>query len=321
MDVRKALATAAAILGLGLGLGPAAAEGTHPLAHQAAPAAAGGDFTLRSADGPVSLRQFRGKVAVLYFGYTLCPDICPTTLSVLAQALGQLSPAERARVQPIVITLDPARDDAQRLATYARFFHPSMIGLTGADDRIAVVARQYGVLYGKQAVESASHYVVDHSSFLSIVGPDGRLLDRLAHGASATEILAALRAALPAAPVAVADPRVRLLPDAAANTSAFMTLTNRGERELRLVGAESPVAERIELHRLVRVDDLLARRPVEAIPLRAKAETALAPGGYQLVLVGLRRPLHADDEVPIRLAFDDGSVRDVTAAVRPIAVP
>lgn len=191
------LGTLAAMLAGALLSGAAgAAEDSHRLANHAAPAAQGGDFTLTASTGPVSLKQFRGKLAVLYFGYTLCPDACPTTLASLTQALKQLTPAELARVQPLVITLDPARDKLPQLDTYVRFFHPSIIGLSGGEAQIATIAHQYGVLYARQTVDSATHYVIDHSSFLSLVGPEGKLLRRLPHGTAPDDIAAALRAAL-----------------------------------------------------------------------------------------------------------------------------
>ena len=91
----------------------------------------GGDFTLQSATGPVTLKDYRGKVVLLYFGYTYCPDICPTSLTATAQALGQLAPAELARVQTLFVSVDPERDTPARLKDYGAFFHPSIIGVTG----------------------------------------------------------------------------------------------------------------------------------------------------------------------------------------------
>jgi protein SCO1/2 len=179
------------------GIGSAAAhEGTHGLAHQSG-VATGGDFTLDSAAGPVTLKQFRGKVVVLYFGYTFCPDACPTTLAALGGAMKGMTPAEAAQIQPLFITLDPARDDAKRMAEYSRFFYPTMLGLIGSEAKVAAVARQYGVLFARQKVDSAANYVVDHSSFLYVVGTDGKLARSIPYGAVPLAIATALRAALP----------------------------------------------------------------------------------------------------------------------------
>jgi len=180
-----------------LGVAPAQAhDGTHKLARQAGPGATGGDFVLRSADGPVRLADYRGKVAVLYFGYTFCPDACPTTLAALGETLKSLAAGELAEVRPIFISLDPERDDVKRLKEYAAFFHPSIVGATGTPERVRRVANQYGVLYAKQKVDSAGGYVLDHSSFLYVVDRRGRLAASLPHGAAPKEIALALRQAL-----------------------------------------------------------------------------------------------------------------------------
>jgi len=170
-------------------------EGTHGLARQSG-IAKGGDFSLDSVAGPVELKQFRGKVVVLYFGYTFCPDACPTTLSALGAAMRSLTPTEAAKVQPIFITLDPARDDAKRMDEYSHFFYPTLLGLRGNDAKLAAVAKQYGVLFAKQKVDSAANYVVDHSSFLYVIDVDGKLVSSVPYGATPLEIKAALRSVL-----------------------------------------------------------------------------------------------------------------------------
>ena len=153
----------------------------------------GGGFTLESAQGEVSLSDFRGKVVLLYFGYTWCPDVCPTSLSMLAQALTQMSEAELEQVQGLFVSVDPARDTPDRLAEYTDYFHPKIIGATGSKEEVAEVAEQYGVAYRKVESDSASGYLVDHSSFTYIIGPDGDLVTRLGHGTPPGEILKAVR--------------------------------------------------------------------------------------------------------------------------------
>ncbi|MGC2166372.1 MAG: SCO family protein [Gallionella sp.] len=186
----------AAFFGMIVNLPAFAHEGTHSLANQSGNAV-GGDFSLESTTGPVNLKQFRGKIVVLYFGYTFCPDACPTTLSALGEAMKGLTQEEAARVQPLFITLDPARDDANRMEEYSHFFYPSMLGLRGSDAELAVVAKQYGVLYAKQNVDSAANYVVDHSSLMYVVDVDGKLIRSIPYGTAPPEIEATLRAALP----------------------------------------------------------------------------------------------------------------------------
>ncbi len=159
----------------------------------------GGDFTLQTADGPLASQHYRGKVIALYFGYTYCPDVCPTSLAALGEALALLTPAELAQVQPLFISVDPERDALPRLKEYAAFFHPRMIGATGSPAEVAAVAGAYGASYARQDIKSEGGYVVDHSSFVYLIAPDGRLAASLPHGSTPEAIAAALRQLLPPA--------------------------------------------------------------------------------------------------------------------------
>ncbi len=157
----------------------------------------GGDFTLNSASGPVSLESLRGKVVVLYFGYTMCPDVCPTSLTLLASALKGLGQNELEQVRGLFISVDPDRDDLKRLQSYAAFFHPNIQGISGTNEQVAVVAKQYGAAYRKSKQDdSAMGYVVDHSADLYVVGRDGRLRESIRHGTPPSEILKTLRRVL-----------------------------------------------------------------------------------------------------------------------------
>lgn len=158
----------------------------------------GGDFTLRSAQGPLSLRDLRGKVVLLYFGYTLCPDICPTSLAFTAQGLSQMTAKEQEKVRMLFVTVDPERDTLERLKEYTAFFHPNITGLTGTREEIARIAAQYGASYARQQVESAAGYVVDHSADTYVIAPDGGLRAALPHATPPGKVVEAIRAVLPA---------------------------------------------------------------------------------------------------------------------------
>ncbi len=99
---------------------------------EAAEPPSGGDFTLHSKDGPVSLHDFKGKVVLLFFGYASCPDICPTSLAFSTKALNTLNEDELAQVQPLFVSIDPQRDSVDKMAEFVSFFHPGFIGLTGS---------------------------------------------------------------------------------------------------------------------------------------------------------------------------------------------
>lgn len=136
------------------------------------PTAAGGPFALTAADGSaVTDRTYRGKWLMIYFGYTHCPDVCPTTLSEVAAALERLGP-RADRVQPLFITLDPRRDTPAVLADYVTAFDRRTVGLTGTPQQIAAAARAYQVFYERVDGDDGD-YLIDHSSYLYVVNPDG----------------------------------------------------------------------------------------------------------------------------------------------------
>lgn len=149
----------------------------------------GGDFTLTSADGPVSLSDFRGKVAVVYIGYASCPDVCPTALAVLSQGLKQLTDEQRRDVQGIFISVDPERDTPERLQEYVNYFSDRLVGVTGTKEEIDKVVRQYGSFYRKVELnDSAMGYAVDHASRLYLIDRQGQLAGILNHGTPPAEV-------------------------------------------------------------------------------------------------------------------------------------
>lgn len=153
----------------------------------------GGDFTLNSAKGPFDIKSQRGKVVLIFFGYTYCPDICPINLMLMAQAFKKLNKAELARVQGVFISVDPERDTLKKLAAYTKYFHTSIIGVTGKPSEIAKIAKQYGAVYHKVYDGSAGGYLVDHSANTYVIAPDGSLNTILPHATPPAETLKLIR--------------------------------------------------------------------------------------------------------------------------------
>jgi len=146
------------------------------------------DFALTDAAGaPRALGDYRGKVVVLFFGYTHCPDVCPTTLAQLAQAR-RLMGADAGRVQVLFVTLDPDRDTPQLLTRYVRAFDPSFVGLTGTEPQIQAAAREFKVFFQKVAGPAADSYTLDHSSGSFVFDSQGHVRLYLRDGASADQI-------------------------------------------------------------------------------------------------------------------------------------
>ena len=135
----------------------------------------GGPFQLIDQTGkPVSDADFRGRYMLIYFGYSFCPDVCPTTLAVMAQALEKLGPEAR-RVTPVFITIDPERDSPKVLADYMKAFGPNFVGLTGSAAAIKDAEKKYRVYAVKKPLGNGA-YGMDHSSVLYLMGPNGKLI-------------------------------------------------------------------------------------------------------------------------------------------------
>jgi protein SCO1/2 len=150
------------------------------------------DFTLTGSDGDVSLSDFRGKLALVYFGYTFCPDICPATLANVGEALRDLG-SKADDVQVIMVSLDPERDTPEKLAEYVGQFHPSFIGVTGTKEQLDEVASLYGIFYEKNESAGASGYLIDHTATLLVLDREGYLKLVFPFGVTADEIADDLR--------------------------------------------------------------------------------------------------------------------------------
>jgi protein SCO1 len=154
----------------------------------------GGPFTLSTADGlTVTDQTYRGKWLLVYFGYTFCPNSCPTTLFEVAAALKELG-AAAARVQPLFITVDPQRDTPKVLRQFTQSFDPRIVGLTGTAQQIAAAAHEYGAYYVRHATGSGDDdYVVDHSTYLYVMDPQGKFVRAFENDTSANRIAEVLR--------------------------------------------------------------------------------------------------------------------------------
>jgi cytochrome oxidase Cu insertion factor (SCO1/SenC/PrrC family) len=154
----------------------------------------GGAFELVDHTGKrVSDADYRGRYMLVYFGYTHCPDVCPTGLAVIATAMSQLGDAA-AQVQPLFISVDSNRDTPERLAQYVTAFHPRLAGLSGTAKEVFAATRAYKVMYF--ATEIDGKYLVDHTAYTYLMGPDGEFLQRFGHGVTPAELATAIRSHL-----------------------------------------------------------------------------------------------------------------------------
>lgn len=157
----------------------------------------GGPFTLTDHTGKrVTEKDFLGHYTLIFFGFTNCPDICPSGLQVMTAALDKLGPKADA-VTPVFITFDSARDTPEKLATYVKSFHPRLIGLTGSEEELGTVTKSFRVYVQKVTDEkSPGNYTFDHSSFFYLMGKDGSFLTPIPHTTDVDELVRALNAAL-----------------------------------------------------------------------------------------------------------------------------
>jgi protein SCO1/2 len=191
---------AAVIAGIGIGVGSryllpgGDAPATIRQISGLGDASIGGPFQLVDTEGRVRTdAEFRGKLLLVEFGYTFCPDVCPLGLQLFADVLDRLGP-QADEIQPIFITVDPGRDTPEALRTYVAHFSPRILGLTGSREQIDAAAKTYRVYY-RLAADAATNpnYMVDHSAILYLMGRDGRYLTHFTHETPPDRVVAAIR--------------------------------------------------------------------------------------------------------------------------------
>jgi len=198
MPSRRQALIAAAILSLALVIGIAALlfrpGGSGPISM--GQALIGGPFSLTDHNGRrVTEKDFLGKYMLVFFGYTYCPDLCPTELQVMSEAVESLG-AKGEAIQPVFISFDPKRDTPESLKAYVENFSPRLVGLTGTEQEIAQAARAYRVYYKKIDNGGASDYLMDHSTIVYLMGPDGKFIKHFTYSTDAKVLAEALAAAV-----------------------------------------------------------------------------------------------------------------------------
>jgi protein SCO1/2 len=154
----------------------------------------GGPFTLTDQNGKtVTSESLKGKPTLIYFGYTFCPDVCPTSLLLMETAIEKLGPDAPKKVNLVFITIDPERDTRELIKGYVENFGPTFIGLTGTPEQIAQVTRTYRVYFQKVPGKDGSPYLMDHSSIVYLLDRNGRFVTHFTHEAKAETIATAVQ--------------------------------------------------------------------------------------------------------------------------------
>jgi len=160
----------------------------------------GGPFQLTDQNGRrVSDADFRGKYMLVFFGYTYCPDVCPTELQVMTQALDSMGAAAE-KITPIFVSIDPERDTPATVKAYVENFSPRLVGLTGTPEQVATAAKAYRVYYKKSGDTASANYLMDHSSILYLMDGNGRFVTHFTYTTDAKGLAEALLAATSGTP-------------------------------------------------------------------------------------------------------------------------
>lgn len=270
---------------------------------------------LMADDGtPFSIAGLRGAPAILFFGYTHCPDVCPATIGELFGVI-----AARPDVRVIFITLDPERDTPRFIAEWTATLPEAFTAVTGTPLAIRAAADRYGVRYARADTTSTEGYTISHTAEQHLIDAQGNLRLTWVFGTPAAAIVADLAEVAPpaAADLHVEDAWVRASAMTERAGAAYLVVRSSGPADDAIVGVTTPAAMHAELHETqTDAAGMMGMVPVDAIPVPAGGMAVLEPGGYHVMLMGLTEPLVAGSTVPLTLTFASGTVLEVSAEVR-----
>lgn len=312
-------------------------------------------FTLTDVNGhPFDFRAAtEGKVGLLFFGYTHCPDICPLHMANIAAVLRQMPHEERSRVVTVFVTTDPERDTPERLREWLGKFDPSFVGLTGTPDEIARVQELFGLRQAFREylpnADSANYYVA-HAAQVYAFAQDGKAylvypfgirqedwandLPRLARDVTGEQVRRAhaassqTAAAEPGQPARIEPPPRQPLavtqavvaePAAGTEAALYLTIRNETSRADTLVAVATDLAARAEIHETMGTGEMRHMMAIASVPIPAGQETRLAPGARHVMLFDLRRPLQAGDTVRVYVSLSGHGALQARAPVVPYA--
>ena len=306
------------------------------------------DFTLTDFNGqPYNFRlKTAGKVALLFFGYTHCPDVCPLHAANIAAVLKQLPFEMRDSIRFVFVTTDPERDTMERLKSWLGVFDPSFVGLRGTEEEVNRI--QAGLRIAPARREpvgpDSANYLVGHAAQVIAFSPDGVArveypfgvrqedwandLPKLVRGEApaiqgANEKPVAMRApgmppdSVPPPPLQI-EVAVMPAPPSVSEAAVYLVIRNNGDADT-LVGLSSPIAQAAMIHRTVAKDGMQHMEPVTSLPLAPRALTTLTPGTMHAMLSGLARQPEAGESVPLRLLFARAGEMVLAATVIPYA--
>jgi protein SCO1/2 len=281
-------------------------------------------LTLKRADGmPFTTADTAGRISLFFFGYTLCPDVCPMTLGQVAKVRRELG-ADAQYVDIYFVTVDPERDTPERLAQYAARFDPAIIPLTGTPEELEQARSAFGALAQKRPVpDSAVGYLMDHTATLYLVDPDRRIRLLYSYTTAPGQTAADIRRLLPqvkqrSSALAIESAWARAA-GRTGTSAVYLVIRNHSSQDDALLGARSDVAETVEVHRSFMDQGMMRMEPAGRVVVPARGILTLEPGGLHIMLIGLRRDLTEGTHLTVTLQFERAGPITVQVPVRAAA--
>ncbi len=295
---------------------------------------------------PFNDANLQNKWTILFFAFTNCPDVCPSTLHTLKQVKQSLTQQGLwSQFQVAMVTVDPARDTSERLKSYVPFFDPAFIGLRADLDYTKEFAKNMGILFFKSKEFDNGGYDIDHGAALVLVNPKGQFagvfnaphpqdlltrdLAKLGEYAAKTSTSSPTKGepnqeSIQATPVtesvaldglAFNQAWVRSAPPAAMSMAGYLNISNQGDKNVRLIGASSPLFESVMIHQTSMHDGMMSMDHVDGIDIPARQSIELKPMGTHLMLMQPRSPLPEGSVIPVSLKFSSGKLLEVRMTV------
>jgi len=281
------------------------------------------DFNLKSEMGPISLNAFRGKVVLMYFGFTSCPDACPTMLNRISIALRKLPPEQREKVVTLFVSLDPERDTFSKLKAYAAHFKANVLPLTGTQDELQKILKFHGASFEKIKIASEMSYTIDHTTELTIINPSGEVAAYLPDTTTPQGVyekicsILGIKADSPETQtqtIVGQSAVIQVPPPGAPAAVGLVTIKNNLNKTLTLIGADIEGAKNVEIHEMKKVNGYMKMRAIDNLTILSK-QTLNLSGEHHLMVFGAEN-FKAGERKKLRLFFMTGEKIELEAEVK-----
>jgi len=291
---------------------------------------------------PFGLTQLKDKWSILFFGFTNCPDVCPTTMQTMKQVKQTVAEAGLwSRFQVVMVSVDPERDSTDRLSKYVPYFDPEFIGISADVEHTTAFAKNLGILFFKDKPEENGGYDVEHGVALILVNPMGQFAGVFSGPHKVDEISQDLITLADSAYQSVATPSdakqprpslvgekttlpelsfsdawIRPAPPGVANMSAYFTLINNSQQDIVITSAESPAFRTVMIHETVVEDDVASMQHLQDLTIPSGKSVLLEPLGKHMMLMGAKTPLAEGDRAEVTITDQNGVAYSVEITVK-----